>query len=152
MLQLIDIGRSQVSQLAALQMRPEIFVRIEFGAVGRKPKYMQPPVPRQELLDSFGAVKLHAIPQNEQRTPGMAQQLTKELDHSTRANSASMQAEVAAPGQANGGNRRYLRPVEAMPENRSYPAGRPSFGYVRRQGEPGFVEKQQRSPDLLAFF
>jgi len=152
MLQLSDIGRAQISQLVALEVRLEVFVRVEIGAVGRKSKYVQPPMTGQELLNCFRTVKLHAIPQHEQRTPGTAQQLAKEGDQLARANRAPTQAEVTAATQANGGNRGQLWPVEAMAEDRGRPARSPGLGHIGSQGEPGFVEKQQPSAGAPAFF
>src|SRR3972149_2486396 len=63
------------------KLRPNEFVGIEFWSVSRKEVVMDARVLVQKLLDDAGAVRSAPVPQQDNRSSNMAQQVAKERDH-----------------------------------------------------------------------
>ncbi len=66
-LQHVEVGWAQATQRMLFQPRPEPFIGVEFRGVGRETKHAQAgAIHRQGLARSAGAVRIAAIPQQEQ--------------------------------------------------------------------------------------
>lgn len=76
--QLGQIVGPKVSE-SLLGQFPHAFVGIEFWGVGRKPQEMKSPGTRTELADESAAMRIATVPQHEDVTTDLAQQLSEEV-------------------------------------------------------------------------
>ena len=118
---------AQVGQLAALEIAPDLFDRVEVIGVGRKPLDDQPmSLVRYEALHCFAAVRGEPVPdERDIVTAQMTVQLEKELHAGFGVVRARPQAEdqggIAGVGRKADGSRHgeSLPAVEAVTQHRS---------------------------------
>jgi putative transposase len=94
--QVRDIAATYVAQLYAFQLRPEPFVGVQLGGIGREAFQVNPlcGTIRQELLDDVTVVNGGAIP-NDYHTAGhLAQQVFETGDDASRIEGTVLAAEV----------------------------------------------------------
>lgn len=84
--QLVEVVTAAILQLAALEQIPDAFVRIEFRSVGGQAFEVQPLrcARREEVLDGLAAVNGRAIPDHQQLTAHLPEQLP-EKGHNRRS-------------------------------------------------------------------
>ena len=137
---------------------PDEFVGVEFRGITRKEMGMDSAMAAQQGLDDFRPVRATPVPQQDDRTPDVPQEVTDKPGDLLCPNvSARMKTEVQrppfSPGRdAEGRNGRDLRPVSGHHQHRRAPAGRPSSLDARNQKEAGFIQKDQMRPKSLGFF
>ena len=114
-LQLAEVSRAKAARGMLLQPSPEAFVRVEFRGVGGQtvnPEAVS--IEGQSGSNPSRAVRIEAIPKQEERSGDRAQQMLDEANHLGAFDGAWDQMQV---DMGVGRNRReggQLRPVEAV--------------------------------------
>ena len=139
-------------------MRPDQFVRVEFGRVARKPFEMQTGTPRLQGLHVRPLVNAAAIQHDDHLAAEMPQQRAeKDGDLNVGDVLARMQVQVEADPAAlgtdgDGRDRGDLVALRAMPDDRGLAPGCPRPPDVGDQEEPAFVGKRQVGLQVLRVF
>jgi len=152
-MQLLDVLRAVVCQWIALEVRPSVFVGIEFRGVSRKVLQVQSATTSQPLSQEAAAVSRQPIPHNNDRSIQMPKQVTQEVEDLLLSNGA-VQVEVKVPsqsptsrrdGQASDG-RDMPMVSRTLTHDRRFSANRPSPPDQRSQQEACFINENQMGP------
>ena len=84
---------------------PHAFVGIEFWCVGRKPQEMKSPGSCTELADEPAAVRIATVPQHEDVTTDLSQQLSQEVPNLLLSDVLREELEMQVQSLASGGHR-----------------------------------------------
>ena len=157
---LADRVQAQVGQLAALQVAPDLFDRIEVGGVARQPFDHQPlPLLLDEGLHDPAAVGRKSVPdESDPVAVQVAMEFGEELHDGFVVVAPRLHAEdeggVGAVGpEAQSGRHREALPVEVVGEDRGLPLGRPGRPHRGEEAEPALVlEDDPGVPGPSVFF
>ncbi len=148
-----EVRRAGPAQGMLFQPSPEPFIGIEFRSIGRQPMYPEAvPVGTQRLPCTPRAVRVAAIPEQEDGSGDPAQQVFDEADHFVAGDGARYQVQIGVRVRRHRGDSRKLRPVEAVAQNRCLSSGGPGAASAGQQRKTAFVHENQRSVQVLGFF
>jgi len=151
--QLAQVAGREVGQLYLLQIPPHPFVRIEFGGVGRKVLQAEASsLIVHEASDRGGLVGLHIVPDKDDSTGHMPEQMPQKHEHLRSGDGAAANQEVQLPLGTDTRDGGKLRPTVPVGHHWGLPFGRPSSDTGRDQAEAGLVREDQRGFLLLGFF
>ena len=95
--QWIEVLGGRVGQGGGVEVRPELFDRIQLGGIGGKPLHPEPSLVAFEgLLDVAAAMGGQAVPQQDDRASPMPSQGLEKTRHLGAAHAASMQGQQPA--------------------------------------------------------
>jgi hypothetical protein len=136
----VDVGQ------LALGLRPDKLIRIELRRVARKAVYIQAGMSLEKDPHVPTPMNLPAIPEQDEGSPQMAEQLPEERDDFGTCDVAHVEIKVQPEAVATRGHGQgrddgdLLTPI-TMPKVRSVPDGRPGLAHVGNQEKPAFVEE-----------
>lgn len=142
----IDVGQ------LALSLRPDELIRIEFRRVARKAVYIHAGMSLEKGPHVPTPMNLPAIPQQDEWSTQMAEQLAEERDDFGTGDVAHVEIKVqpeavASRGHGQGRDDRDLLMPITMPKGRSVPDGRPGLAHVGNWKKSAFVEEREmRAP------
>jgi hypothetical protein len=142
--QLWDMAATHVAQLNAFELRPEPFVRVQFGGIGREAFQVNPfrRAIRQELFDDVTAVHGGAIPHAHHAAGHLAPQVFEKGDNASSIEGTVLAAEVHRALGGYGGDGRQMIPRPPFVENGRLPH-RGIGAHDTGQGvKPGFVYEE----------
>jgi len=129
-----EIGRTESPQGVALQMLPDLFIRIKLGSVGWKSVDGQP---RGKVSQGFPGqlrfVRAVVIPEQADRSGDVVEQMPGEVNHLRRLDAALNQLHVDFERWRYPGDGGELGPIAAVTQDRSLTPRRPSSAPVRSQ-------------------
>ncbi len=147
----IDVGQF------ALGLRPDELIRIELRRVAGKAVHFHAGMSSEKGPHVPTPMNLSTIPQQDEWSPQMAEQLAEERDDLGTGDVAHVEIEVQPEAVATRGHseRRddgdLVTPI-TMPKVRSVPDGRPGLAHVGNQEKPAFVEEHEmRAPAHSVF-
>ena len=148
--QLLDVLGAVVGQRAAFEVRPSVFIGIEFGGISGQVFEMDPTGATQPSVQEFAAVGLKVVPHNDDRPSHVPKQLAKELDNLILPD-RSIQVELQIPSQSMSSRRHRqtanARDAAMMPDavaqDWRLPARRPGSLHQRLQEKACFVDENQ---------
>ncbi len=146
----LEMGRALSGPGGVFHPAPDSFVGVQFRGVGGQAVDAQPPA----VLPQCGAGLLRAVPvqpvpEQNDRAGYSAQQVADESDQRGAADRTPHPAQIGVRIGPHLGERRQLGPVEAVPQNGSAAAGRPSLAGRGQQREAALVHKDQRGLQVL---
>lgn len=141
----------------AVRLVPNEFSRIQFRSIGGEKLHMNSPMPRQEPLHLFAAVNGSTVPEQEDRSAQVLEQILEKGAHIQSVKIPTAELSVKRQAFPLG---RHCKCTDSrnpvlfieMVENRSFASGSPGPGHVRDQQEPRFIQKDQMGPTSLSFF
>lgn len=143
---------------AGLGIRPDAFVRIELGRVGRKKLEVETRVAAAQFANRRALVDRSIVEDGNHVASQMTQHVTEEVAHLGLADVVAVAAEVESHPTADRADRQSrdhretIVPV-VVGNLRGLSAGRPGPPKVRNQEEPRFVDEDEvRLPALGVFF
>ena len=143
-LQFLEVQRCVIGELDMLQVTPHPFVRIQLRRVGRQILDRQPTaVVMHEALDRDRFVRVHVVPDEDDPSPDMAQQMTEKHEYLLGSDAPGPDQDVELPCRAHTGDRRELRPSIAVRQDRCLSSGSPSADSSRDQAEAALVREDQ---------
>lgn len=128
---------------------PDTFFGIELGRVGRKSFEMEPGVGTAQGADQIAAMHAAVVPQNDDGTAKVAQEMTQEVADLRLPNVLGMQAIVQPEALPYGTDREprnrrdLLTSTLAVTNDGSLSAGSPGLANRGDQEEPGFVDEDE---------
>lgn len=139
------------------RLGPDEFVRVKVRRIGGEPVDVESRMAMKEGGDEGAAMNGAAIPQEDNRSRQVAQEVTQEADDlhpgDVVAREIDVETEVPMPGRdregGDGGDPVVLR---AMPQDRGATAGRPGFAHRGEEQEAAFIEKRPMGPERAGFF
>ncbi len=135
-----------------LEVRPDVFDRVQLRRVSRKAANLDPAVECIEILsDELAAVSGKAVPDDDEFTGDAAQQMIEEDDQVFPTDSLVEDFEVEVPDGQTRDQRKSL-PVEVMEQNGRLSPRCPSAASVRTMTQPAFVDEDDRAPFCTGFF
>src|SRR3990170_6564776 len=143
-LQYVGIRHLAVGQ-GLLRVPPDPFVGIEFRGVGGQGNDVQATaIPLPQLLHLYSAMDPGVVPEEEDVSAQVAQQMPDERGHVGAPEVGLLEAEVKSYPFLLGTDRhrrdrRDLLPAEGVPAHRGYSPGRPRLAHRGDQEEAGFV-------------
>ena len=129
--QLIHVERAAVGKVSFGQ-RPDAFVGVELGSVGREVLDLQAGVPTEQPCQRFAVVSGGVVQQNDDRTAEVAEQFAKKQTHFFLADVVEekqvVETQVLAPGAGRdaGDDGDFVAARLAMTHQRRRALGRPS--------------------------
>jgi len=143
-LELADMVGCLVGQLDLLQVPPDPLVGVEFRCVRREKFQTQAvPVGMHEMPDRRGLVRLDVVPEHDDTTAHVAQQVPQEHEHLGGSDRATADQHVQLASGADAGDRRELGPGVPVRHDRGLPDGRPGADPGGNQAETGLIGKDQ---------
>ncbi len=138
----IDVGQ------LTLGLRPDKLVRIEFRRVARKAMHCHAGMSLEKGPDVPTPMNLSTIPQQDERSPQMTEQVAEERDDLGTRNVAHVEIEVQPEASATRGhgerrNDGDLVTAVAVPKKWRMSDGRPRLADVGNQQKPAFVEERE---------
>jgi hypothetical protein len=126
--------------------------RIEFRRIGRKIFDRDLTLQRiEELAYQFASMCRQAIPDHQQRSAQMLEQMGEEDNRFLFAHGFVEDLEIEVPESQAAGDR-YGLPVEVILQHRRFPAGSPRAAAVRALAQSAFVDEDDRPAFFLGFF
>ena len=143
-----------VRQLDLLQLVPDPFDRIQVWGIAGQPLDMQPrcSLPSQECLDRFVAVDQDPVPDDEQLSGQLPQQIVPKAHHSCAGPGARAYLHQQLALSGNVGHDRQMLPTERPPQHGGLAAPGISPRLARQQIEAGLVYPDDDPARLLGFF
>lgn len=141
----------------SFSMSPHVFHRVQFRCIARKTVGMQAWLLGKEGFDLSASVDFSAIPNNEQVSSQMTQQLAQERNYLQSSDIVGMEPYVKPQPPASGRNsqdadNRYFVPPVAVPQDRGLANGSPCPTDVGNQQKTALVEKTQMGPKPFGLF
>ena len=134
------------------EMSPHILDRIEFGRVSRQPFDHHAALGAGHVVFNQQApVDRCAIPDEQDFSGKMAQEMAQKLDDLEAFDAAGMDLEIEPP-QRQAADDRKAFPVEGLVQYRGLPTGCPSACPRGAGAQPAFVDKDDGSPLLPGLF
>ena len=154
----VDIEEWPIGQGVCLQVTPDILHRVEFGSIRGKGVNVQAGKILKEGLHAPGAVSLQAVPDQDDRTIQLPQELTQEGDDQTgidvdigMQSEIEMQAVVMGTDRQGGDGRDFLVCPCALVEHRRLSARTPTAARQRSHQQAAFIKKNQVGFQLARF-
>jgi len=152
-MQLLHIVRAVIGQRVAFEIRPPVFVGIEFRGVAGKGFQVEPPASSQPQPQHPAAMGGQAIPDHDDRAVEVSQQVAQEVDNLFLAD-RPVQVEVQIPAQsvAIGRDRQPADGRDAavmsrsLTHDRGLPSKRPGSANQGRQQKARFIDENQVGP------
>src|SRR5438445_3729012 len=154
----LHVFNGRVGQGGRVEVRPELFHRIQFRGVGREPLHSEPgSVAFEGLPYLAAAVGGQVVPHQDEGTSPMASQGREKAHHLGATHAAPMQRQQPAGtltvgARQQGGDSRKALPVERFDHARRLPARGPGGPNRRPLREAGFVHKTEPSLQFLSVF
>lgn len=146
------LSHQQVANLVFLQVRPDVFRRIEFRSVCGQSLDGDPTFGGCHVLrDQFGAVNRRAIPDDHDWLAGVALKHFEEIHHLRRLDSSGVNAEKDPP-QADATDYRQALPTKRFPNDRSLATRCPCAHTMGLGAYPRLVDKNDQTPFAAGFF
>lgn len=146
------LSHQEVANLVFLQVRPDVFRRIEFRSVcGQSFDGDAAFGGCHVLSDQFGAVNRCAIPNDHHWLASVTLKHFEEIHHLGRLDGSRVNAEKNPP-QADGTDYRQAFPTERFPEDRSLATRRPRTHTVGLGAYPRLVDENDQTPFAAGFF
>jgi hypothetical protein len=144
-----EVIRSAIGKSPFCQ-RPNAFIRIEFGRIGREVLDVKAGIAPKQTLQGFAFVGPGVIQQHNQGSAEVPQEVAQKGTDLFLSDILVMESEVKAQAVApwthrDARNDRHPVPPVAMPKDGGLPAGRPRSHDVGNQAEAGFVDEDDRS-------
>lgn len=140
-----------------LAVRPNLFYRIQFRRVRRKSMHMKSLMLSQKFFDCLASMNLSAVPDQDDTSPQMTQEIAKKRDDFVTRYVLGVQANVQSQfppsrrHRQNANNRYLLTPVSVF-ENRGLANRTPCPANIRNQKESGLIKKPHVGPKSSGFF
>lgn len=155
----VDIEEWPIGQGVCLQVTPDILHRVEFGSIRGKEMNVQAGKVLNVGLYPPGAVSLQAVPDQDDWTIQLAQELTQEGDDQSGIDvDIGMQSEIEMPAvtmrtdRQGSDGRDFLVCPCALVEHRRLSARTPTAARQRRHQQAAFIKKNQVGFQLARFF
>ena len=150
--QLPSVTGEEVGDFMLLEMRPEIFHRIELGRISRQSLEPESAVGGgEERFDRLAAVNCRPVPDHQELAGNMAQEGLQELGRTHSIDAAFVDAEEELP-QCDARDQRELVPVERLLQHRRATAGSPRPHAVRTRAQSAFVDEDDGALFAPRFF
>lgn len=151
--QLAEMARGEVGEFDLLEIAPNPLVGVELGGVWGEILQREPAVVVvDEPLDRDGPVGIDVVPDEDDPTADMTEQVLEEYEHLRGGNRAPADQDVELPLRADPRDGRELGPGIAVGDDRGLSPGGPGPNARRNQAEAGLVGEDQRSLLPLGFF
>src|SRR2546421_267370 len=145
MLEIAEVTSTEVRHGVMLEVTPDVFDGVELGSVGRQILQGDAAVESVEvLLDQPRAMRLQAIPHDQQLLADAPLQGLEELHHLRALDRSGKEAKVEPP-EAHPGDHRELLPGEAVLQYRGLPSGGPGACAAGSLGQTRFVDEDDYS-------
>ena len=146
------LTHQQVADLVFLQMRPDVFRRIEFRSVcGQSLDGDAAFGGCHVLRDQLGAMNRSTVPDDHHWLASVALKHFEEIHHLGRLDGSGVNAEKNPP-QADGTDYRQAFPTERFPDDRSLTTGCPRPHPVGLGAYPRLVDENDQTPFTAGFF
>jgi hypothetical protein len=141
----------------AFEVVPELLRRIECRRISRELLEMQPRMRLAHRVDSRPAVNRAAVPQQDDGSPEMPQERTKEVGHIDRLEVPWLEAEVqpqmlALGGHREGGQGRDPVMLRVVADEGRMPRGRPGAAAGRNEPKAALIQEGEVGPKSSGFF
>ena len=148
--QLFHLVGAVVGQRVALEIRPPIFVGVEFRSVARQVFQMESSAPPQPLTQHPTSMSRQPVPDHDDRPGQVLQQIAKEVDDLILPDGL-VHVEVEIPAQAptarrdrqSADGRDVAMVTSPLPHDRGLPAKRPSSADQRSRQKARFVNENE---------
>jgi hypothetical protein len=155
----LEVSGSIIGQGIHLQIPPDVFHRVEFRSIGRQEEGLEFCPPVNEAPYFYSSMRHEPVPDQDDGTIHLSQQLTKEADNricvdvligmETKVQMNPIRTGVNTYGSNDG---YLLVGARALKENRSLPATSPSTSDKRRHQQAALIHKDQERLQALCFF
>ena len=141
-----------------LKLRPYKFSRVKFGCVAGEEMRVNPAMLFKTLLNEGGPMNLTFIPQKNNRTLKMTQNIVQEpfnlwrFNIFTRMESYIQGGSLSFRRDADSGYRRYLRPIPRHGDMGCLTAWRPGTPDIRDHEKAAFVKKYEMGSSPIRVF
>lgn len=143
-LQHSEIWRAEPARSMLFQPGPEQLIRIEFRSIGGQAINPQAlAIITQCRTSTPRAMRVATVPEQEDRSGDLAQQVCDEADDFVAGDRAGDQMQVGVWVGRYRGDGRKLRPVEAVAQKGGLPARGPSAAGGGQERKPPFVHENQ---------
>ena len=143
---------TEVGQFMLLEMPPDVLGGIEFGGIGWQGLQVNALVQcADEVTHCPTAVNTGAIPDNQQSSGQMPQQMAQELDDLGALNRAVKELEVEVGGGQPRHNRELL-PIEVILQDRGTTTRGPSAHSVRLLAQAALIDEDNQAVFAERFF
>jgi hypothetical protein len=145
--EIVQVGAADVTQLDVLEIGPDPFIRIELGRVARQLLETQPfgATVRQELLDRPAAMNRRAVPDDQQFAGQVAQEVTKELHHLWAAEGMILDLQQQPAAGRDPADDRQMVTGEWEAQRGRVSARSQAAHRGRQQGEAGLIYPHDRA-------
>jgi len=131
---------------------PNVFDRIQFRRIRGKPLDQDAALYTSQIFaNDAAAMGGQSIPDDEQVTGQVAEQMLKKQDHLLAPDRLFEDLEIEVPQGDTGDDRKGL-PVEVMLQDGSLSAGCPSAAAMGTPAQPAFVDEDDRTPLFAGCF
>src|SRR5664280_2429719 len=147
----VEVGRTEVGQRVSLEPGPKEFPRVQVGRVRRQERHLNVAAGGvQVLAHELAAVRLQAVPDDQQPLLQVRMQRLQELDVLLFLDAALVQPEHAVRARQSGDDR-DVRPVEVELDDGRAALGRPG-AYPRGPFAQTRLVDEDNQPSLAARF
>jgi hypothetical protein len=147
-----DRVAAQIGQFVLLGVGPDIFRRVQLGRIAGQVFHHDRPIGRRQIIRHHcAAVSRQSIPDDEQLAANLFQQAAQEVHNLLFLDGTLHKAKVKLT-VAQRRNRRQMRPVKAVPQQRRLAFGRPGSRARGSFAQPGFINEENGSPLSAGFF
>jgi len=143
---------TKVWQCVLLKVAPQVFHWVEFRRVsGHELDLQSLTLSGDKLGDDLAAVDRRAVPEDQEFSGQVAQEMAQEFDHLRAFDAAGMEGKIIVPPSQPGDGREAF-PVEGKLQDRCLPPGGPSAHTVRLLTQPAFIEEEDGTALGARFF
>lgn len=140
-----------------LDVRPDHFHRVEFRRIRRECFQVEPWKGGTDLADGPGLMDACVVPQDDDGTTQMGQQVTQKIGHMFRFQVVGREIEVKAQpaflwAQGKRGDDRNAVAAVSMLQDRGLAFGRPGLSDLRDEEESGFVNEDEMGAQVFGVF
>lgn len=151
--QFAEMTRGIVGQFHLFEVAPDPFVRVEFGGIGGKVLHREPlAAVLNAASDGSGLVGLDVVPDEDNPTAYMAEQVPEEHQHLWGGDRSAANQNVELPIGADTGDSGELGPTGAVGEDGGLSCRGPGANTGGNQAEAGLVGEDQRGFLPSGFF
>jgi len=143
---------TEIRKFMMLHITPNVFHRVQFRSVGRKKFQLQAFLLRRyKILHEPAAMTSEPIPNDQEFSGDMSQQMAKKHHHLLAANRSRIQPKEDAP-PSNPRNSRQGFPIEVILQNRCLPSRCPCPASMGPLAQPALVYEDDRLSFRFGFF
>lgn len=146
------LSGDKIGNLMGFEVAPHVFNRIEFGRIGRHRLNLQAPLrSSDEAFDQGAAMNGRAVPQDENLSRNMPQEVSQEENDLGTLDAARVKLKVETP-QRQSANEGKALPIEGFLQKRGLPARSPGAGPAGACAQAAFVYEDEGLPLSAGFF